>query len=483
MNASHTPQENECFLAARYGYLTMHNSKNRIQEWWLNTFLLVLAGYAVLGKSFEYMFIGEIFLVIGFMLFLRTRRIMLAFSDPVLLGWTIFAFWGICLTIPNIPKYRVDAVRDAALWGYGAYALVIIAFLNSSDDLSKILNKYRKFLHLYLPALPVILLLSGVFRDALPHLPWAPDVSVVMLKSADASVHLCAAALFLLLFPDSSSDGKSSISISRIIGICGWFLAAIFVIVRTRGGLLAMTVPLLLVSLLRMTKVGWKVAALAATGIFAVLLIVQTNLVTVKIGGRAFTMDQISENVGSIAGADTQADLNNTKTWRLLWWKKIVNYTVFGRYFWTGKGFGINLATVDGPSNLSGSETEKLRSPHNGTMTVLARMGVPGLTLWLAINLMFGYRVFVTFIRAERARSRFWSSFNLWILCYWLSSLINSSFDVYLEGPAGGIWFWSIIGFGTAALRIQTYEAREGTGSLRRDASTVALNSAGLVHI
>lgn len=463
---------------------TMQSSSTKVKRWWLNTFLLVLAGYAVLGKSFEYMFIGEIFLVIGFMLFLRTRRIMLAFSDPVLLAWTIFAFWGICLTIPNIPKYRVDAIRDAAFWGYGSYSLVIVALLNSSQSLSEILNKYRKFLYWYLPLLPIILFLSGALRDELPHLPWAPDVSIVMLKSADASVHLCAAALFLLLFSDSSTGvGKSSISVYRVIGICGWFLAAIFVIVRTRGGLLAMTVPILLVSFLRVTKVGWKVAALAATGIFAVLMIVQTNLVTVKIGGRAFTMDQISENVGSIAGADTQTDLNNTKTWRLLWWKKIVNYTVFGRYFWTGKGFGINLATVDGPSNLSGSETEKLRSPHNGTMTVLARMGVPGLTLWLAINLMFGYRVFVAFIRAERARSRFWSSFNLWILCYWLSSLINSSFDVYLEGPAGGIWFWSIIGFGVAALRIQAYEAREAARSLRPDASAGALNNAGLVHI
>lgn len=462
----------------------MQSSSTKFKRWWLNSFLFVLAGYATLGKSFEYMFIGELVLMLGFLLFLRARRIMLAFSDPVLLGWSLFAFWGICLTIPNIPKYRFDAVRDAALWGYGCYALVIVAVLNSSQALSEILNRYRKFLYWYLPFLPIILFLSGALRDALPHLPWAPDVSIVMLKSADASVHLCAAALFLLLFSDSSNAvGKSSISIYRVIGICGWFLAAVFVVVRTRGGLLAMTLPILLVSLLKVTKVGWKVAALAATGIFVVLMIVQTNLVTVKIGGRAFTMDQISENVGSIAGADTQTDLNNTKTWRLLWWKKIIHYTVSGQYFWTGKGFGINLATVDGPSNLSGNETEKLRSPHNGTMTVLARMGVPGLTIWLMINLVFGYRVLVAYVRAERAQSRFWSSLNIWILCYWLSSLINSSFDVYLEGPAGGIWFWSIIGFGVAALRIQAYEAREAAGSLRRDASTAAFESAGLAHI
>ena len=34
--------------------------------------------------------------------------------------------------------------------------------------------------------------------------------------------------------------------------------------------------------------------------------------------------------------------------------------------------------------------------------------------------------------------------------------MINGSFDVYLEGPQGGIWFWSIIGFGIAVTEVES---------------------------
>jgi hypothetical protein len=32
---------------------------------------------------------------------------------------------------------------------------------------------------------------------------------------------------------------------------------------------------------------------------------------------------------------------------------------------------------------------------------------------------------------------------------------VNASFDVYLEGPQAGIWFWCVFGFGIAALETQ----------------------------
>ena len=39
------------------------------------------------------------------------------------------------------------------------------------------------------------------------------------------------------------------------------------------------------------------------------------------------------------------------------------------------------------------------------------------------------------------------------LFAYWLAALINMSFDVYLEGPQGGIPFWSVIGLGMVAMR------------------------------
>jgi hypothetical protein len=104
-------------------------------------------------------------------------------------------------------------------------------------------------------------------------------------------------------------------------------------------------------------------------------------------------------------------------------------------------------------------------------MTVLARMGVPGLAIWLALNTVFVVRLFGGYRLASKDGSHFWSNLNLWLFCFWLSAFIEMSFDVYLEGPQGGIWFWSIIGFGVAVSRVQRHETRQ---KLRKSPAEVA---------
>jgi O-antigen ligase len=230
-----------------------------------------------------------------------------------------------------------------------------------------------------------------------------------------------------------------------------------------------MIVPIAVVSLWKFREIGWKVAALAVVGAMLALMMLSSELITVRVHHRNFTSDQALENLGSILGAGHENGTEGTKEWRLIWWGEIIRYTVFGPYRWTGKGFGINLAQEDGPPGISKEDTA-LRSPHNGSMTVLARMGIPGLAIWAALNLVFVLRLLRAHRVASRAGSRFWSGVNLWILCYWLAAFINMSFDVYLEGPQGGIWFWSIIGFGVAAMRIQSYEARRARLQMELDA-------------
>jgi hypothetical protein len=50
------------------------------------------------------------------------------------------------------------------------------------------------------------------------------------------------------------------------------------------------------------------------------------------------------------------------------------------------------------------------------------------------------------------------------ILAYWLAMLVNASFDVYLEGPQGGIWFWSVFGLGLAAARLSADAGNDSGG-------------------
>jgi hypothetical protein len=443
-------------------------TQGSIQRLWLKALMAILFGYALLGKGFAYLFLGELILIIGVCVFLLSRRITLLVSDPTIFLWGLFAAWGACRTIPFISRYRFDALRDAVLWGYGTFALLIVAFIGNSSQVSLALNSYRRFLRWYLLILPAILILCNGFSSQIPALPWAPTVGVIELKTGDAAVHLAGAGLFLLIFAVRSRSGKSDVSLFGLCGFIGWSLSALVVLIVSRGGFVAMAIPIFIVSVLHARKIGWRVVVFAAVGVVLVVSVAETNLITFTHHGRKFSPDQIVENISSISGGRGSADLQDTKEWRLIWWRHIIQYAVFGPYKWKGKGFGINLAVEDGPSNITKQESA-LRSPHNGNMTVLARMGLPGLLLWAALNFTFVYRLVGAYRRASHDGSRFWRNVNMWILCYWLASFINMSFDVYLEGPQGGIWFWSIIGFGVAAVRVQAFELRALKARKRQD--------------
>jgi hypothetical protein len=41
-----------------------------------------------------------------------------------------------------------------------------------------------------------------------------------------------------------------------------------------------------------------------------------------------------------------------------------------------------------------------------------------------------------------------------WILVYWTAMMVDTSFDPYLEGPQGGIWFWTLFGLGMVVIRL-----------------------------
>lgn len=166
---------------------------------------------------------------------------------------------------------------------------------------------------------------------------------------------------------------------------------------------------------------------------------------------RSASIEQLIDNILSVFDTSDDPGLEGTKQFRLAWWGSIVDYTVFGEHFWTGKGFGINLADDDGfQSTADGS----LRAPHNSHLTVLARMGVPGLVLWIVLQGVFAITLVRTMLISRRAGDGLLAAIAAWTLVYWLVMVVDTSFDPYLEGPQGGIWFWATMGFGMAVVRI-----------------------------
>ncbi len=128
-----------------------------------------------------------------------------------------------------------------------------------------------------------------------------------------------------------------------------------------------------------------------------------------------------------------------TIRWRLMWWRAIVGYTFRGPYFLSGKGFGVNLADADG---FQPEKNHGLRDPHNVFMTFLARSGVPGLALFVILIGTVSWNLLTAWRRSDGEERRL----NVWLLAYLTAMLVNACFDVYVENPMGGVWFWSLVG-------------------------------------
>lgn len=407
---------------------------------------VLLAGYALFGRALAHVgvppvYVGELAIGIALLsLPFSWRRARFSRLEGLLAA---FMLLGLFRTVPYVQRDGIDALRDATLWGYGIFAFAVARALSASH-FTKLVRLYRSALIPFVLLVPVLAILAPAVGAYLPNVPGS-DVPLLEFKGGDAGAHLAGALAFVLvgLF---SSAGLAR----EAFALTAWFAAVLAIGTSNRGGLLAATVGWI-ATLFYRPKMGWMYGMPAVVILLAVIIVANPSIETGG-GHRTQSLDQLQENVTSLfSSQETAAGLQGTKDFRLRWWSHIIDYTVFGPYFWTGKGFGVNLADDDGfQVEADGS----LRAPHNSHITVLARMGVPGFALWLGLVLSFVGALLAAHLRAKRSGIVFWAQVQLWIAIYAVAILVNTSFDPYLEGPQGGIWFWTIVGIGIAALRL-----------------------------
>jgi hypothetical protein len=414
---------------------------------WLKLLGPTLLGYALLGKGWAYLgwppiFIGELTLLGGLTLLVLSGDWRRIFDVPA--SWALAALgaWGTFRTIPFVSTHGVDALRDAAVWGYGAFALVSCGgILARPERLGLALQWYQQFARIFLPVIPLVWLARRFLADYLPCWP-GTNVPLVDAKGGDVFVHLGSILAFWVAGFAGPVGSLRVTLMAACVALVGTF---------DRGGLLSyLAVSAACLVHRPFDRSIWRMAAAA---FFGIVLLTLLN-VHVQMPGREreISSEQIINNVLSIAGSSDAGDLDGTKRWRLEWWGVIADYTVFGEHFWAGKGFGVNLADDDGfQCNADGS----VRSPHNVHMTFLARTGVPGLLLWALVQGAWAAGVLRGYVLSRIAGDGAWSGCFLFLGTSWMAFLINASFDVFLEGPMGGAWFWTLYGMGLAAIRVQ----------------------------
>jgi len=469
----------------------------------------LLAGYMFLGRGFAHVgmrpvFVGEVVLFLGLLCTgIAVVRLRLRFA-PSRIVWLLLGFMllGAARTVPYLGVNGVDALRDGVLWGYAVFALMIYVLA----DRPLILRAFR----LYGWVVPVFALWLPISWNIFVIEYQSIDVNklgsftpLVFFKSGDMAIHAVGSIAFLVL-------GTSVVATVR--GFAGRSIVALPLVwtlfltgTSSRGALLAWAAGLGVTALFAPRSRNW-IPVLAATAVLVVGLLSAPLLSSLGQAipgptpspavsftpspsgaatpkpsgastaspsvaatpkpssvsapspapqatpdGRSQDVGQLIENLTSVFGPSMIGGLDGTRAFRLAWWGKIVDYTVFGPYFWTGKGFGVNLADDDG---FQPTADGSLRAPHNSHITALARMGVPGFVLWVLLQGAFSISLLRSTLAHRRTGDTKVAAVGAWILVYWTATMVNTSFDPYLEGPQGGIWFWTLIGLGLTIIRL-----------------------------
>jgi hypothetical protein len=435
----------------------------------------LLFAYAVLGRAGAHLglplgngggiYPGELVLLFGGACLVAegswSRFVTLAVGRV----WLLFVAWNASRTLPYMPRYGVMAIRDGVMWEYSLFAVVVASqILARPSACAILLNRYaafaRFFAYVALIMAPVAILNPGGLlgfpamepQSVMPHLAGTTAFVVCGLATAPGAGWWWATAMGVILV---GSQGRAV-----LIG----FFAAL--------GVVWLFNPWRLRIRLNVRNVGW----IAGFG-FVLATAMMLNLNFGKSSsGRVIGPNQLLENLESVF-AETGTDaLDGSRRMRFITWGKIIDYTLFGPYFWTGKGYGINLLDDAGVQVMAKDEIAVLppgvtapREPENSHLTFLARGGVTGLLLWVFLQVVWAggmLRVVFFAIRTGRRRTVGFMSF---LLAYWTYYLVAMDFGPSLEQPHNGIWFWTIFGVGAAAVEI-----------VRRDPDLFERNGAGL---
>ena len=304
----------------------------------------MLLGYALMGKGFAYLgfpplYVGEIAFLTGIVVFLRTGAFVGALATlPALLLVALMA-WVLARTLPFVGLYGFDSLRDSVVVIYGCFAFFVIGLLLEDARRINTVLRYYGIMLASFPAIPVGFWLTKYWGDYIPRL-YGP-VPIVEIGASAVGTHLAGAMVFVLI-------GYRKVSLPWILV---WFATLALVSATNRGATLAVIVPVTIAMLALGRYRLLLTTVVAAVGIFTALLALESTFGEYEEAkdsiDRPVSAHQIVENAKSIIGQSGQ-QAEGTKQWRLNWWDIIINDTIHGPNFWTGRGFGINLADADG---------------------------------------------------------------------------------------------------------------------------------------
>lgn len=156
-------------------------------------------------------------------------------------------------------------------------------------------------------------------------------------------------------------------------------------------------------------------------------------------------------------------------------WSLVFDKQVADGHLIDGSGFGPNLAADVGIFDEGANEgKDTLRNPHNSHLNILARMGLVGLFLWIALWLAWYRRLIGGCRRLVRQGLHLCRQVAVLSLSVTTAILVSTFFDPQLEGPQIAIPLWTTFGVGIAVTSCRSWFGNEAPTSGSSDPVTLA---------
>jgi O-antigen ligase len=443
-----------CFIL--YG---IHRWCRERLELWQVLVLLVMTPYFILNYGFDNLAVGGagfqlpvgdllMFLALVLVILGRQRGMLhSAMLDSAVVCMIALLLLSCAHLIFNVPQYGLYALRDSSMFFEAVFLILGMVWAQNARS-TQLLMRWLFFVFF------VNLFYSYTFS-------WGEQIRAI---SPSAGVfhpvplfgNYQQSALWLLLgAPFFIWLGPSLVRWPR------WVLVVLaaaqlggLAILQARSMYVGIAIILLILLMLGEAKKLHSFASTLVwgTGVLAVLLSA-VSVAGIELRGRmgpvdfSFIVNQ-TKTVLDLGDANTRMSHDADRgEWYQEVWERIRSSP---SNLIVGEGFGQALIRFENDEGIP------VRQPHNSSLTVLARLGFVGLSLWLSFIVLVFAR-YVGFLRMPYTSAGD-SSLVVWLLCAFVLFLLQASVQPSLEFSSGASPFYFLSGFGLGIIRCPKQE-------------------------